>query len=282
LNGGDVTEGTDLTSAAVIKRWERGGPRALSFTDFFGFPKEFAGDRDGPYRLVAKESVLAQRSLPELHDYQKALLSRMVNWLNDTTGEDESAILVLPTGTGKTRVAGELLVDHFATRHRVTNGQVKDVVLWIAHTRELCEQAHETIEKLWTYRGAEGKYLNLYRFWSDIDVGVLQGASGCVIAGVQKLYETISDDEKSAILNNYLSRRLRLVVIDEAHLADNVSYQRIIDFFSQSRSTDGRRRWKLLAFLPPRSRAIREGIKTFKTCSSGGSVWTHRWSNSLG
>jgi superfamily II DNA or RNA helicase len=242
----DAPEDQEKEDLAAIRRWEKGGPMANAFAAFFEFPKEFAGSRDGHYELIAKEAIQARESLPSLHDYQSMLIDRMTAWLNDIDMEDGSGILVLPTGTGKTRVAGELLIDFLAERCNNRSGQVRDVILWLAHTMELCEQAHETLGKIWTCKGPEGKFLNLYRFWGNIDVGELQGASGCVIAGVQKMYDTIRDESKATILNNYLTRRLRLIVIDEAHLADNPSYKKILNFFSQNPSYNNGRSWKLL------------------------------------
>jgi len=53
-------------------------------------------------------------------------------------------VLILPTGTGKTRVAVTLLIEDFKKTYEKI-GTIRHNVLWIAHTKELCEQA---IEKL--------------------------------------------------------------------------------------------------------------------------------------
>lgn len=243
---GPMDEELEMNDAAAIKRWEKGGPMATAFSEFFDLPRAFAGKREERFELIAKEAIQARMDLPDLHDYQELLVQRLKVWMYSTKGEDKSAILVLPTGTGKTMVAGQIILDFFRTRSEEQHGQIRDVVLWLAHTRELCEQAHETIEKIWTCRGPPGTYLNLYRFWGNIDVGELQGVNGCVIAGVQKLYDTICDEDKAKILDNFLSRRLRLIVIDEAHLADNPSYMRTLEYLSKGPVSNPGRRWKLL------------------------------------
>jgi len=134
-----------------------GSARALDFVRSLGFSAEWAGERnerrppfvdvDGPY------------ALPELHDYQRVIVAKVRNMLRpvcdgspgaaarsntdavrssvDAEGRERRGMISLPTGSGKTRVAVQAIVE--AMCHDGFDG----TVLWVADRDELCEQAVE-------------------------------------------------------------------------------------------------------------------------------------------
>ena len=61
----------------------------------------------------------------------------------------ERALLTLPTGAGKTRVVVESIRD-WLTQDRETTSTGGPMVLWLAHTDELCEQAYLCFKQVWT------------------------------------------------------------------------------------------------------------------------------------
>ncbi len=239
----------EMVEKAIIKKWFRGGPSATIFAEFFGFPIEFAGKKLPEYRLNPIEEVKASEAWFKSHDYQEVLLEKLRDWYEDTNfSTDNSGILVMPTGTGKTRVAVSLIINEFK-RIYDTCGEIRHTVLWIAHTKELCEQAIETITRTWIKEGAQDQILNVYRYWENIDSGNLWGANGIIVAGVQKLSSALGDEDDAQVLSNFIKPSLRLIVIDEAHLADNPSYRRILDFFSSNGPFESNykdNKWKLL------------------------------------
>jgi len=233
---------------AIVQRWYRGGPSANVFTTFFDFPEEFAGIKLPSYRLIPKEEIKASDTWGGLHDYQKVILNKMRDWFsNPDSTDDGSGIMVLPTGTGKTRVAVSLLIEDFKRTYAV-RGSIRHNILWIAHTKELCEQAYDTMARTWMKEGAPGQYLNIYRFWENIDSGNLIGANGIIVAGIQKLSRIFDREDDITIFENYIKPYLRLIVVDEAHLSDNPSYVKILDFLSDSDKFDPKESdtWKLL------------------------------------
>ena len=58
------------------------------------------------------------------------------------------ALLQMPTGSGKTRTATELIIEHL---NREEN-EISQVV-WLANTRELCEQAIQCVSETWDHLG---------------------------------------------------------------------------------------------------------------------------------
>jgi len=249
---------------AVIQRWVRGGPSAIEFSRFFGFPEPFAGTRLGKYELIPVEEIMAREDWKGLHNYQSVLLEKMQKWFESPDEKfDSSGMLILPTGTGKTRVAVNLIIEDF---RRIFNkrGRIRHCVLWIAHTKELCEQAIDTMSRMWMIQGEQGQYLKIYRLWEDISPGNLIGSSGIIVAGIQKLSRLLDNEEDRIIFNNHIKPKLRLIVIDEAHLADNPSYLRLLDFLSKVEEfvPEGGNGWKLLGLTATPFK--REDLRTKK------------------
>jgi superfamily II DNA or RNA helicase len=160
-----------------------------------------------------------------------------------------SGMLVMPTGTGKTRVAASLIINSMRRAYE-SNNRINHSVLWIAHTKELIEQAYETFKKMWVNEGAQGRTLKLTRFYDEIDAGELLDNWGVVVSSIQKIHESIKEEgsPSSRIIKNRVVPNLRLVVIDEAHLAENPSYNEVLDFLSRNTtfSSTADNGWKLL------------------------------------
>lgn len=87
--------------------------------------------------------------LGDLNPYQRDLADR-VRALLDPDAEMRRGLLWLPTGAGKTRVAVQALVEHMA------QAQSDVLVIWLAETDELCEQALQTWSQVWRAQGKAG------------------------------------------------------------------------------------------------------------------------------
>lgn len=128
------------------------------------------------------------------------------------TWEDHrSTLLVLPTGTGKTYTAGEIL------RERAQHGRI----LWLAHRSELLDQATETLEQ----RIALGCELEKAEARAST-VGGLFGSS-VVVASVQTL--------RGRRLKRWPTDSFRTIVVDEAHHAAAKGYREILAHFSDAK-----------------------------------------------
>ena len=117
------------------KKWMPGRSSALDFIKQAGFPQELAG-LITPEQLPDSELLEARAPLPPLRDFQQEV-KKYTDIILAEPGE--RALITLPTGAGKTRVAVESVRDWLTSNF---NGSPAPVVLWLAHSEELCEQAY--------------------------------------------------------------------------------------------------------------------------------------------
>ena len=106
--------------------------------------------------------------------------------------EDGRAMLHLPTGVGKTRTAMSIVASHL----RRSAG----LVLWLAATRELLEQAALEFEATWKAVG--DREVDCLRFWSSHDPPLDEASDGIVIAGLAKLHVFGRDRDRLWNLGN--------------------------------------------------------------------------------
>ena len=130
--------------------------------------------------------------------------------------EEGRAMLHLPTGTGKTRTAMSIVASHLRARS-------KGLVLWLAATRELLEQAATEFELTW--RALGDRQVDCLRFWSSHNPQIGEITDGIVIAGLAKLHSYGKEREKLWSLGD----RTTMVVFDEAHQAVATTYRDIIE-----------------------------------------------------
>ena len=209
----------------VTRRWVPGKQWSRYFTTFLGFPKIFAGlvgSPDGP----SIEEVEPYTRLPELHSYQKDLFVQIQQVISDVPGKNR-AILSLPTGAGKTRTAVEALLSWWNN-----DETARPYIVWIAHSDELCMQAAEAFREVWVDKGGKGKrqILKIFRYWGNHRALPDIFGDGVIIAGVQKLYEALQNDEGKAELER-IAEDTAVVIVDEAHRILTPSYIAVLNVF---------------------------------------------------
>jgi superfamily II DNA or RNA helicase len=204
------------------RRW--GTPDAFAFATALGFPPDFGGSRSA--RRSAEMWASGPMPLGELHDYQARAIGQLKRLISDHRNHPARAVLSLPTGSGKTRVAVETAVD-------CTLG-TGGAVLWIAQTDELCEQAVQSFRQVWANCGREWTDLRILRYWggnpnppsSDEDVPTV------IVASIQTLTARMVGSLPDWI------RNAGLVVIDEAHHAIAPSYTKLLNWLT-GKNVDG-------------------------------------------
>lgn len=199
----------------VPSAWAGGTP-AISWLRKMGFGTEYAGRRlqHQDNEFVVPGAI----KLSRLHDFQQDISLKLRDVLTKRAedGRALKAMVELPTGAGKTRVATETVLRLFI------EGELRGAVLWIAQSQELCEQAVQTWSTIWRGLGDE-RPLTIGRLWENNVVHEPDTEFSVIVATDAKLdmlrdnpdYEWLSDPA--------------VVIVDEGHRAgDSPRYTRIL------------------------------------------------------
>lgn len=179
-----------------------GGRAAQEFVRDLGFAREYAGFPED--RLDEVFEAIGPVDLKPLHDFQATVRDRFQELLR-TTAKTKRAMLSLPTGAGKTRVAVQSLVEH------LRDDEVSGPILWIAQSEELCEQAVQAWAEVWRAMGPP-KTLTIGRLWDANGAEPVPDQPHVVVATIQKLSTSVIENEAYEWL-----ARAAIVVVDEAH-----------------------------------------------------------------
>lgn len=203
----DVPEQWRRNSAT--QRWLKG----------MGFGPEYAKPRGA--KLPQTEVVPGAVDLPPMHDYQERVSADLRNVL---TGQDEQgrrlkAMVEMPTGAGKTRVASESILRLFSDEKLV------GPVLWIAESKELCEQAVQTWDYVW--RGLlDERSLTIGRLWETHELDEPEAKFSVIMATDAKIHSIVKSEAKKNSYSWLLNPSA--VVVDEAHrTGDSEMYTQI-------------------------------------------------------
>ncbi len=208
------------------RRWVPGQKAAHRFVHEAGFPVELAGvrARARPEPLNVVHPPAAYRNLKP---FQKEVRDQLLEHLDEEAPENR-AMVSLPTGAGKTRVAVESL--HRWAHDQLLEGEREQVVIvWLAHTEELCEQAVASFEDVWNAHPAGSSPLLMARFWGDFRHRLDR----------QEVIDRLQAEAPVLVLvstpQSFVDEELRgwpdphVLVIDEAHRAAAPTYRRIIE-----------------------------------------------------
>lgn len=225
-NGNETLHGTDIAEAAIATyhtdalkqfRWALGalGPpsqwsgsaRAIKFVRSLGFSDEWAGERSSGHPPYVE--VEGPRSLPPLHDYQRTVATNVRKMLGSHHGDatERRGMLSMPTGSGKTRVAVQAIVE------AMRDDGFRHGVLWIADRDELCEQAVEAWEQVWRSIGTQAAQLRISRMWQGQEKPLQTSERHVIVATIQTLSTRLANNPTEY---EFL-KGFGLAVFDEAH-----------------------------------------------------------------
>jgi DNA repair protein RadD len=215
-------------------KWHPGKTGAVNFVKQVGFPIEFAGipSEDPPEEF---EHLDGRFDLRPLKDFQEEVKRKLIDTLDKPAGR---AIVTLPTGAGKTRVAVEGIRD-WLTRRFGADGDRPSTVIWLAHSGELCDQAYAEFRQVWQASSSVCPLL-LFRFWGRFNANLVANREALsdilrrpsvIVSTPQRFINLIEDAKPEARdLRRDLLRTVALVMVDEAHRAAAPSYKRIFDY----------------------------------------------------
>lgn len=141
-----------------------------------------------------------------LYPHQRQVLRDILLALSSP---ERRAVAHLPTGAGKTRIASH-------TACRLLNDADIDgtLIVWLASTEELCEQAADELSVAWRHLGL--REVHVHRFWGTRSLNLRELASGFLVTGLAKL-RAASDSDHTLLA--HLAQQAAAVIFDEAHQA---------------------------------------------------------------
>lgn len=176
-------------------------------------------DKEMDDAVVCNDVSAPSEQFYELLDYQYYIKQRALYILN--SGHIQERMLIhMPTGTGKTKTSMHIITNYIEfTLHN------RGLVIWIAHTIELLEQAYKTFTDVWSHLGNEN--INAYKLWGSHSIqDDVDDLNGIVFCGLSKL---MSIYDSNPGLFERLKKNCRLVVFDEAHKAAADKTKRIVE-----------------------------------------------------
>ena len=160
----------------------------------------------------------------QLFDHQRRAVLQVRQFL---ASQRPRVLLHMPTGSGKTRTAMNVIAEHLRSSEPT-------LVIWLAFSDELCEQAVEEFEQAWGYLG--NRPINAYRFWGASNPDLQAARDGFMVAGLGKMYNYAM---RSLSLIATLADRTSLVIIDEAHQSIAPTYELVLDIMVEKQPTTG-------------------------------------------
>ncbi len=201
----------------VPRSWA-GGAATISWLRKMGFGAKYAGRHTE--RQEGEFIVPGAVKLSPLHDFQEKISQQLkdVLTLREANGHHLKAMVELPTGAGKTRVAAETVLRLFI------DGGMRGPVLWIAQSQELCEQAVQTWSTVWRGLG-DDRPLTVCRLWDTNNVHEPDTDFSVIVATDAKLDVILESPEYMWL------KEATAVIIDEGHRAGGSErYTRILNW----------------------------------------------------
>jgi superfamily II DNA or RNA helicase len=202
--------------------------------NFFGWSETLTNNQ--PVQASAKSIELVDAEYPLFAHQEKA-----ANNIKTLLASHDSVLLHMPTGAGKTRTAINFLTDFL---RNVPTSPQDSVVVWLADTEELCQQAADEFKKAWSVLGS--RQVAMHLLFGSRGGSLDEIANGVLIASPQMLNSRYALDQQGKLS---LSRRVSLVIFDEAHRVIAPTYSHIVDNFQ----TLGRAKLVGLSATPGRS-----------------------------
>ena len=157
-----------------------------------------------------------------LHSYQRQVFADIIEALSLP---ERRCIAHLPTGSGKTRIAS-----HVACYMLNRTESDTALVIWLASTEELCEQAADQLALAWGYLGL--RKARVHRNWSNRSLDLRRLPTGFLVTSLAKLRSSAFQDNT---LLAHLAQRSVAVIFDEAHQAVAETYSFITEQLCSAR-----------------------------------------------
>lgn len=187
---------------SIIRRGWNNQEFCEKFLEAAELPETFLPIQKEPF-ISEEDSFPPRRPFKSLKDYQIGVYHQSIELVNIPSSR---FIVQMPTGSGKTRTAMEIITDVLC------NKQEGSVVFWLAHSEELCEQAVQCFKEVWEHTG--NKKVKIIRVWDKGTLIFAFNDSAFIVGGFQKLHSLL---RKNSLAFDEIRKRTELLVIDESH-----------------------------------------------------------------
>ncbi len=189
-------EYSDMMKQCIEFDWKQDEQTKL-FVNFFKYPEYIIPD--DKKELKTSIDVYGTNAefepLKILLDYQSKIVSKTMKKIENV---NSTCLIQMPTGTGKTRVAMEIV-------SRIFNKTPDIQIIWFANKSELLEQAYESFMHVWNHVGRFP--IKSIVAWGKKQIPKIPDKRVIVFAG----YKKMNNFSKSNLL------KPSYVIIDEAH-----------------------------------------------------------------
>ena len=191
--------------------------------------------------------------LSQLYDFQTRGLIKIHNYLSkkeDLDGTEKRTLIMMPTGSGKTRMTVQALVEWLNLRDQ---GKIDStahpqqlnkngIIFWFASTNELCDQASDSFRQIFNQIGTSG-LVNLTHWYGDRrgslpDILNNNPGTHIVISNTIHVTDELEHEKgegtrridywQNSEYYDYVRKNTIAIVIDEAHEVTGKGYQNFL------------------------------------------------------
>ena len=198
-----------------------------SFCDLIGLPKSYSIRNP----KIKNKPLITTRTIARLDpliDFQEFVKNRVIQKITQNKGR---ALVVMPTGSGKTRTTTQAFIE------AISEGQIdQNGIVWIAETVELCQQATETIVKV--AERISPIQLKIWQYWggNDCELTVEEDdefIEGIVVCGKAQVHSRYDNHD---LIATTILENASIILIDEAHR--NLRFIHNLDTMLKSKNLD--------------------------------------------
>lgn len=200
--GDNALSNSQVCSKIANEPWDKTNVMKM-YLSFFGYNEEYLNRGE---EMPASINVKNNERFFELLDYQYVIRQKILYQLRRDKRLTKM-LVQMPTGTGKTKTTMHTLVNYY-----VNDLNSKGLILWLAHTSVLVEQALDTLTKVWAVLGKGGA--NIYRLYGGYNFS--GDSNGFVFSTFDKL---LSLKKANSISYDFIKNNVSVIVVDEVHRA---------------------------------------------------------------
>jgi DNA repair protein RadD len=178
-------------------KWEN-NEITKKFLEIFDYPDYLIPNKNDiiPEKEIIYGENVKFEPFKMLLGYQASIVEKALKKLENLNSR---CLIQMPTGTGKTRTAMEIISN-------ILNQNPNIQIVWFANSSELLEQAHDAFIHIWNHVGKNP--ITIVNAWGSKQIPKIPDERVLVFAGYAKMNNFLE-------VNNYL--KPHYIVIDEAH-----------------------------------------------------------------